>query len=159
MTTRVTLSPYAPDAAEALSALKVASWQVVFSGQPREFVEAPEDGCDIHLIRREDALVGMFRIDRHYHRRHTFAQADTPGMRSFIVDADRQGEGIGTATVMAMPGYIRTHYPLATAIYLTVNLRNPGAIKAYLRGGFTDTGAEWPHGLAGPQKILRLPLL
>jgi hypothetical protein len=35
---------------------------------------------------------------------------------------------------------------------------NPGAIRAYLKGGFTDTGEVWPHGEAGPQHVMRLAL-
>ena len=159
MSTGVTLAPFEAADAEALRAVKVAAWQVIFSGQPADFVDAPEDGCTIHVIRKRGTVVGMFRLDRLFHLHHTFAQSDTPGLRSFIVDHDRQGEGIGKAVTAQMRGYAKAQLPRASALYLTVNLRNPGAYKAYTKGGFIDTGAEYLLGKAGPQHILRMPLI
>ena len=77
---------------------------------------------------------------------------------AFMVDHALQGQGIATQAVRALPGYLAKHYPDAPAIWLTVNKVNPAALRAYLKGGFEDTGDEWPHGDAGPQHILKLPL-
>ena len=152
------LAPLADDHTDALRALSVHDWQKVFSGQPAEHLDNPGD-LDTHVILRSDHVVGMFRIDPRYHLTHTFAQSNTPGLRSFIVDRDRQGSGIGRAACRLLPGYVREHYPRSAALYLTVNQRNAGAYKAYTLGGFTDTGAEYLLGHAGPQHILRMPLL
>lgn len=155
---RVTLAPLTPDLADAACALQVAPEQVVFSGQPVDFITTPAPQMDPHVILADDRLVGFFRIDRDYAPRHDFAKAGDLGLRSVIVDRAHQGRGIGSAMVRALPAYLATHYPAATELWLTVNLRNPGARKSYLNGGFTDTGAQYLGGDAGPQHIMHLAL-
>ena len=154
----VTLAPYTPDQREAVCALAVAPEQVVFSGQPVDFVTRPDADMDIHVIRADDQLVGIFRIDLDFARIHDFARPGDLGLRSVIVDSAHQGRGIGSAMIRALPGYLADHYPGATDLYLTVNLRNPGARKSYLNGGFTDTGAHYLGGDAGPQHIMHMAL-
>ena len=158
MTAKVTLSPLTPDLTDALRDVRVPEDQIQFSGQPFEVIDQPEPDLDIHVILFGDQVVGIFRIDRGYHRSYPFAQADTAGLRTFIIDQKMQGRGIATACCQQLRDYLSGHYPQVPAIYLTVNLRNPFAKKAYLAGGFVDTGDQWPHGDAGPQNILRLNL-
>ena len=155
---RVTLAPYAADQRDAVCALAVAPEQVVFSGQPVDFVTRPDADMDIHVIHADDTLVGFFRIDLDYARVHDFARPGDLGLRSVIVDRRHQGRGIGSAMIRALPAYLAMHYPQATDLYLTVNLRNPGARKSYLNGGFTDTGAHYLGGDAGPQHIMHMAL-
>ena len=80
------------------------------------------------------------------------------GLRAFLTDGARQGQGLATAAIHALPAYLHGKNPTAPARYLTVNLASPAAIRAYLNGGFTDTGQIRPHGTAGPQHVMRLPL-
>ena len=155
---RVTLAPLTPDRRAAVCALAVAPEQVVFSGQPVDFITHPDSDMDIHVIRADDKLVGFFRIDLDYARVHDFARPGDLGLRSVIVDRARQGRGIGSAMIRALPAYLAAHYPGATDLYLTVNLRNPGARKSYLNGGFNDTGAHYLGGDAGPQHIMHMTL-
>lgn len=154
----VTLAPYTPDQRDAVCALKVAPEQVVFSGQAEQFVTDPSPDMDIHVIHADSALVGFFRIDLDYARIHDFAAPGDLGLRSVIVDHRHQGRGIGSAMIRALPAYVARHYPTATDIWLTVNLRNPGARKSYLNGGFVDNGAHYLGGDAGPQHILHMTL-
>ncbi|MFZ3580813.1 GNAT family N-acetyltransferase [Loktanella sp. DJP18] len=156
--TRVALGPYTADQRDAVSALTVAPEQVVFSGQPAAFITQPDADMDIHVIHADGELVGFFRIDLDYARIHDFAKPGDLGLRSVIVDHRQQGRGIGSAAVRALPAYLALHYPGATDLYLTVNLRNPGARKSYLNGGFTDTGAHYLGGDAGPQHIMHMTL-
>ena len=155
---KVTLSPLTPDLAEPLRNVRVAEDQVVFSGQPFEVIDNPEHDLDIHAILLNGQVVGMFRIDNSYHRTYPFARPETPGLRTFLIDQTMQGRGIATACCKQLRSYLSDHYTQATAVFLTVNLRNPAARKVYLAGGFVDTGDEWPHGEAGPQNILKLDL-
>lgn len=158
MTDKVTLSPLTVDLTDALRDVHVADNQVLFSGQPAEVIDHPETDLDIHVILFGERVVGMFRIDRAYHRTYPFARPDTPGLRTFLIDQKMQGRGIATACCKILRPYIASHYPSARAVFLTVNLTNPAARKVYLSGGFINTGDQWPHGDAGPQNILRLDL-
>ena len=155
---RVTLAPLTPDLLDAVCAVQVAPEQVVFSGQPVDFLTPPDPQMDAHVILAEGAVVGFFRIDRDYAPRHDFARPGDLGLRSVIVDRAHQGRGIGSAMIRALPAYLADRYPGATDLYLTVNLRNPGARKSYLNGGFTDTGAHFLGGDAGPQHIMHMVL-
>jgi RimJ/RimL family protein N-acetyltransferase len=74
-----------------------------------------------------------------------------------MVDLAHQSKGVATAAVLALHPYLPRHYPGRSAVVLTVNLQNPGALRCYLKGGFQDTQGIHPHGPAGPQHILRLP--
>ncbi len=155
----ITLAPYDDSHDAALRAVSVKPFQVVFSGQPAEALDTPSDEIDIHVILHNDDVIGMFKVDRHYHHAHTFAPADSIGIRAMIIDGDRQGAGFGAAACRLMPSYLRPLYPLKTAAYLTVNTRNAGGYKAYIKGGWTDTGAQHLTGIAGPQHIMRLSLV
>ncbi|MEY1554865.1 GNAT family N-acetyltransferase [Yoonia sp. R2331] len=155
----ITLAPLDDAHHNALRAVTVKPFQVVFSGQPAEALDTPEDTADIHVILHKGDVIGMFKVDRAYHIAHTFAPADSIGIRAMIIDQDRQGAGFGAAACRLMPHYLPPLYPLKTAAYLTVNTRNAGAYKSYLKGGWTDTGTQHMLGLAGPQHILRLPLV
>ena len=155
----VTLAPLDDTHHAAVRAMSVKPFQIPFSGQPAEALDTPQDGTSLHVILRHDAPVGLFRVDTRYHHAHTFAPADSLGIRAFIVDQARQGSGYGSAACRLLPKYLRGLHALKTSAYCTVNTRNAGAYKAYLKGGWTDTGAQHLLGAAGPQHILRLALI
>ena len=138
--------------------ITVAPEHQVFAGTFAEAFETAEKRVDFHAILEAGKAVGLFKVDRVYPDRYPFAQDGTLGLRAFIVDHARQSLGIASRAVRALPAYLRPLYPDAGLIYLTVNKVNPAAVRAYLKGGFEDTGAEWPHGDAGPQYVVRLGL-
>jgi RimJ/RimL family protein N-acetyltransferase len=82
----------------------------------------------------------------------------TVGVRGFYVDARHQGRGFGTAVLLALPGYVREHYPDADRIALTVNEANPSAQRAYFRAGFVDTGERYAAVPSSPQLVLEYRL-
>ncbi|MFU8864988.1 MAG: GNAT family N-acetyltransferase [Rhodobacterales bacterium] len=153
----VTLSPLTAADQKKVAHLAVRPEQLRFSGTVAESF-ADDAHADFHAILQGDLPVGMFRIDRGYHAVHGFAEPTDLGLRTVIVDAAYQGQGLGTAAMRALPRYLQTHYPQARRLWLTVNLQNPAAIASYRKSGFQDTGAIWPHGGAGPQHIMRLML-
>lgn len=157
--TAVTLAPLGEEHRDPLRAVTVAPDQIIYSGQPAEALDDPDPMIDIHVILYGDQVAGMFRIDRAYHTHMAFADPDQPGLRTWLVDRHLQGRGIATDAAMQLKSYLRNHYPEARGIFLTVNLRNPHAREVYLRGGFNDTGDQYPHGDAGPQNILYMPLI
>ncbi len=154
----VSLRPLGKDDFAAVQHIIVAPEQVRFSGTVREAFEAAEENVDFHAICDGEHVVGFFKIDTAYGAQYPFAGKTGLGLRAFIVDLSQQGKGIATKAVMAMPEYLRPLYPNTTDVFLTVNFVNLAAKRAYLKGGFEDTGEVWPHGNAGPQNILRLQL-
>ncbi|MFU8825294.1 GNAT family N-acetyltransferase [Yoonia sp.] len=156
--TQVSIAPMPPATQNALRGISVSAEQVNFSGQPSEVIDLDDPRIDIHVIHADDRVAGMFRIDRAFHLHHQFAASTIYGLRTFLVDQQLQGRGIAKACCAQLPDYLADHYPTAEAIMLTVNLRNPAARRAYLAGGFIDTGAQYMDGGFGPQHILKLAL-
>ena len=154
----VTLGPLTLADRARVAHLAVHPDQLRFAGTVAEAFDSPQEGADFHAMLMDDTPVGFFKIDRTYPVAHGFAEPGDLGLRTVIVDAARQGQGIGTAAMRALPDYLRALYPTARRLWLTVNLQNPAAIASYRKGGFQDTGAIWPHGNAGPQHIMRLAL-
>ena len=154
----VTLIPLTLAERDRVAHLAVRPDQLRFAGTVAEAFDTPQEGVDFHAMIMADTPVGFFKIDRTYPVAHGFAEPGDLGLRAVIVDAVRQGQGIGTAAMRALPAYLRAGYPAARRLWLTVNLQNPAAIASYRKGGFQDTGAIWPHGGAGPQHIMRLVL-
>jgi RimJ/RimL family protein N-acetyltransferase len=154
----LTLSPITDANRAQFLSVSVTSEQIKFSGTVAEAYGSAEEGIDFHGIRLGNQPVGFFKIDRLYHSRYPFAHDTGLGLRAFMIDANHQGQGLATQVVEALGPYLAKHYPDATAVVLTVNMANPGAIRCYLKGGFDDTGETWPHGEAGPQHIMRMDL-
>lgn len=129
-----------------------------FAGTVDAALSESEAAVDLHEIREGGEVVGLFKIDRSYHLRHAFAQADHLGLRGVILDRNRQGRGLGTAAMTALKNYLPPAYPGKARVWLTVNMANPAAIAAYRKAGFIETGDIWPHGKAGPQLIMFMSL-
>jgi RimJ/RimL family protein N-acetyltransferase len=77
-------------------------------------------------------------------------------LRAFLVDARFQGRGIATRALAALPDFVAAHLPGIHRIVLSVNVRNPVAIRTYQRAGFADTGALYHGGVSGPQHVFEL---
>lgn len=75
-------------------------------------------------------------------------------LRAFYLDAAVQGRGVGAAAARAVRSLAAALHPGVDLVVLTVNEANPGAVRAYLRGGFVDTGARYLGGDQGPQHVL-----
>ena len=160
MFARVRLAPLAQHTLAPMQALTVKPFQSGFiGGQPGTVMAAPEAGFDPHVILdAEDRVVGLFRVQTSFHLGHTFARSDTPGLATFVIDAGQQGKGLGTEACQQMPAYLRNAVPRARGAYALVHQRNTGALKAMLRGGWTDTGTQHSRAASGPQAVLWLPL-
>ncbi|CAM2834384.1 GNAT family N-acetyltransferase [Moritella viscosa] len=77
------------------------------------------------------------------------------GLRTFAIDFNQQGKGLGTSSVKALFPYLKENDSSYNFVYLTVNCKNPGARVCYLKGGFEDTGKQYLNGAAGPQYIMQ----
>ncbi|MFV1463104.1 MULTISPECIES: GNAT family N-acetyltransferase [unclassified Phaeobacter] len=154
----LSLRPVCRSEFDLVSHIQVEPDQVRFSGTVAQAFEDNEDGVDFHAILDGIRAVGFFKTDRLYHETYDFAEADTLGLRGFMIDRSAQGKGYATAAVAALKTYFPALYPDRPAVVLTVNMQNPAAVRCYLKGGFQDTGGIYPDGLAGPQHILRMKL-
>ena len=138
--------------------LKAAPDQLAFIGPIEDMVREDTPGVAMHVILAGDEVVGFFKTDATYAQRHDFAQPDEPGIRGMLIGKQYQHRGYGSAAMTQMPGYLRHLFPQAETAILTVNCNNPGAIKAYVLGGWHDTGELYHGGRSGPQHIYRLRL-
>ncbi len=154
----ITILPLPPDDLPRVAHIAVHPEQVIFSGTIQQAFDTPTPEMDAYAIRHGDDVVGFFKIDRAYSTIHDFAPPTGLGLRTVMVDASHQGMGIGRSLCEMLPAYLAQHYPDACSLWLTVNLRNPGAVRAYAKGGFVDTGEHWLGGEAGPQHIMTMPL-
>ena len=116
-------------------------------------------GSEAFALLHGDDPVGYVRIDPHAH-----ALGDHPltigavALRSFLIDASRQGQGLGTAALAAIHDEVARRHPDRARILLTVNVRNTTAVRAYRRAGYRDSGELYHGGSAGPQHMLWYPL-
>lgn len=154
----IALKPLNRDDADQVADIKLRPDQLKFAGTVAEALAEPTDRFDLHQILLNERPVGLFKIDRLYWRDYAFASENDLGLRAVILDNKVQGQGHGTLAMRELKAYLPDLYPKAHTLLLTVNLRNPTAISVYRRAGFIDTGDIWPHGEAGPQHIMSLPL-
>jgi len=107
----------------------------------------------------DDTAVGYVRIDRRASAigDHPLAEGAV-ALRSFMIDAGRQGQGLGGRALDAIHAYVAGRHPDRERILLTVNVRNEAAVHVYRRAGYRDSGELYHGGLAGPQFVLWRPL-
>jgi RimJ/RimL family protein N-acetyltransferase len=130
--------------------------QEEFTVGPAETLPAAEaDPRRVPVVIAEDGdPVGFFVLHR---AAPPLASAhDDVLLRAFLVDAAVQGRGIATRALQALPAFVRERLPGVRRVVLSVNLRNPVAIRTYLRAGFVDHGDVYLGGAAGPQHVLEL---
>lgn len=154
----VTLAPLERDAIESVAHIAVLPDQVRFAGTVAEAFAEDPTRFDLHVIKADGHAVGLFKIDRCYRETIPLVPPGVLGLRAFMIDQHQQGRGIATEAIRQLLPYLASQYPDAGSVALTVNHTNQDAIRAYLRGGFEDTGQDWPHGSAGPQDLLKMAL-
>lgn len=145
----------------AVLALDVHPDQRPFVGHTRDSLAdvAVCPGSEALALLHGDEAVGYVRIDR-----RASALADHPlasgavALRSFLIDAPWQGQGLGRAALDAIHAYVAGRHPDRERILLTVNVRNEAALRAYQRAGYRDSGELYHGGSAGPQYVLWYPL-
>jgi RimJ/RimL family protein N-acetyltransferase len=153
--------PVNADVRREVLALRVQDAQLPFVGRIEDSLAdvAVCAGSEALALVIDDAVVGYVRIDR-----RAAAMGDHPlaegavALRSFMIDADRQGEGLGGRALDAIHAYVAGRHPDRERILLTVNVRNEAAVHVYRRAGYRDSGELYHGGLAGPQFVLWRPL-
>jgi RimJ/RimL family protein N-acetyltransferase len=153
----VRLAVVTDDLRDAVLALRPRPGQELFSGVAASTLPPAE--ADPHrtpfAVLADGEPVGFGVLDRVGYLAELVDDVDRAVLlRAFYLDAGAQGRGLGTSAVRALPTLVREQLPGAELLVLTVNERNPAAVRAYLRGGFVDTGARYLGGGAGPQHVL-----
>lgn len=154
----ITLSPLTPELRDAALRITVAPEQVRFGGTPAASIPVAdrESARASVVILRDGTPAGYFQLDT---RSVPGAPAGPHilGLRALVVDLRLQGQGVGRAAMLALPDYVRAHFPGRTVVMLTVNADNPPAIALYAATGWVDAGVGlYEGGHAGPQHVLRL---
>lgn len=102
-----------------------------------------------------DTPVGYYRIEPNA---RSVAGRDFPlpalGMRSFFIDADWQGRGLGRQALNAMLADLAQRHREARLLVLAVAADNAAALHLYRHAGFTDHGELYHGGRSGPQRLL-----
>ncbi len=139
-----------------VAALALGPGQDAFTAAPAERLAALGPGEEGWAILDADGIAGFFVLDRNISDEHPYARPGEVVLRSLLIDAARQGRGLGRAAMEALPALVAAEYPGTPAIALTVNVRNTTARSAYLRAGFLDEGELYHGGRSGPQHVMRL---
>jgi len=145
----------------AAIALTVHPDQAAFVGRVADSLAdvAVCPGSEGLALLEDGRVVGYVRIDRTASALGDHPLADgAVALRSFLIDAGLQGRGLGTRALDAIARYVSRRHPDRERIVLSVNVRNEGAVRAYRRAGYRDSGALYHGGPAGPQHVLWLPL-
>ncbi|MEJ2021921.1 MAG: GNAT family protein [Maritimibacter sp.] len=153
----ISIAPISREDIDRVAHFHLPPEQMQFSAHPLDVMKTPESR-DAHVIYDGEVPVGFFAIDRDYALTHDFTEPGALGLRMLSVNHADQGRGIASEASRLLSSYLHDHYPDRQQCYLTVNCRNPGAYRAYEKGGFVDTGELYHGGPVGPQHIMRLQL-
>lgn len=106
-------------------------------------------------ILHEATVVGYYRIEKSACSiTGRDIDATSLGLRSFQIDAQWQGRGLGRRALTVLLQDMAEQYPSARQVMLTVGGHNTAAMALYRRAGFTD-GLELYHGgRSGTQHLL-----
>ncbi|WP_028670441.1 GNAT family N-acetyltransferase [Saccharospirillum impatiens] len=154
----VTLRRLGRDECQLAAGLTVAPEQRVYTGTVTEALAGMGEFRHPHGVFLDETMVGFFIVDSAFAVEFDFCDANDLGIRTFLIDSQHQGLGLGKAATVALRPFLVTAFPGVSAVWLTVNCRNPGAYRCYEQGGFSDTGALYEGGSAGPQHVMRLAL-
>jgi RimJ/RimL family protein N-acetyltransferase len=161
MNSAIRVLPLDADVRPGVLALRVQEDQFPFVGRIEDSLAdvAVCPGSEGLALVVDDAVVGYVRIDRRASALgdHSLAEGAV-ALRSFMIDAGRQGEGLGRRSLDAIHAYVAGRHPDRERILLTVNVRNEAAVHVYRRAGYRDSGELYHGGLAGPQFVLWRPL-
>jgi RimJ/RimL family protein N-acetyltransferase len=154
----VRLAAVSADLRERLLVLAPRPEQERFAGRLAETLPAAEadpERTPVAIVADAEP-VGFFVLHRGPAAGVLAPEARDVLLRAFLVDTRFQGRGIATRALAALPEFVAAQMPGMRRIVLSVNVRNPVAIRTYRRAGFADTGALYHGGASGPQHVFEL---
>lgn len=160
----IRVAPVTPALAAQVRALRVAPGQEAFVGDtafnltdaqrnPRsEAMAILVDGA--HTAGEEARVIGFYRLDPASMLISRSPIAAGIGLRALVIDRDQQGRGWGTRALAACCADLRHRHPQYRLLALNVDCANHGAIGAYRKAGFVDSGELYAGGRGGPQRLM-----
>ena len=153
----VRVQPVTPALANGVRALQVDPAQSGYVGDPAfNLANTQLDPLsEAMAVLAGDEVIGFYRLD--------FAPnaitgrpfgAPSVGVRAFLIDARRQGHGLGTRAALAMCVDLRQRHPRRRLLVLAVHCRNRAGIATWRSAGFAATGQLLAGGRAGPQQVM-----
>jgi diamine N-acetyltransferase len=142
------------------SALQVTEQQVEYAGTTEaaltQYEAASREEVECLVILRESAVVGLLLLKRGA-KAPKWAPPSSVVMSALRVAPEAQGRGIGTAALSALPQWVRSRWPEARAVSLSVDEENAAAIRAYVKAGWVDHGVR-VEGRIGWVRYMSYPL-
>ncbi|USD66962.1 GNAT family N-acetyltransferase [Vibrio sp. SCSIO 43136] len=155
----VELLPYEPQWRDQVLALSVNDDQVEFTvANMKDAIDLAEAFERLVLVIENHNVVGFFKLDMTYSERYDFCPNTAIGLRSMLIDSAHQGRSLGSMALKQLAEYVSMRWLTVEYVYLTVNCRNKGAYKSYLKSGFMDTDTLYHGGPVGPQHVMRLAI-
>lgn len=101
----------------------------------------------------KDLPVGFFVLDRGENKFNITSNPNAILVRSFSINPDYQGKGIGTKSMELVVDFTKKHIPNINEIVLSVNFKNNNAYNVYLNSGYVDNN-QTIMGRMGAQHVL-----
>ncbi|WP_396019919.1 GNAT family N-acetyltransferase [Arthrobacter sp. ISL-95] len=144
----------------AVAELAVEAQQREFVGDPLRMmlISLEEDSRFPYVIESGGAAVGVLTLQSGAATLAGWPDDESVWLlRGFLIDARRQGRGLGTSAARAAADEARKLTARLgggqAGVVLSVNERNPAGLAAYTKAGFVDSG-RYMGGGAGPQRTM-----
>lgn len=161
MSPPVRVTPVTAELRAAVLAVAVHPAQLAFAGRTADSLAdaAVCPGSEPLALRVDETVIGYVRVDRSATALGEHPLADgAVALRSLMIDARHQGQGLGRRALDAIHAYVEGRHPDRERVVLTVNLRNEAAVHLYRRAGYREDDALYHGGPAGPQYVMWRPL-
>lgn len=132
-----------PEQAKFTSSIDECKKDEVFSDSQKSVI----------TIMYNDKPIGFFILDTGVAKTKLTDNRFAILLRSFSLNPNYQGKGLGKKAVLLITDLLRQKYPEINEIVLSVNVRNINAYHTYLNAGFVDT-QKYIEGVMGQQHIL-----
>lgn len=134
--------------------------QAQFSSTPKQALERIEErnlAEDFFaypvVIFYKEAIAGFFVLDFGDDKLEITRNPNAVLLRSFSVNPEFQGNGIGKSAMTETDGFIKEHFKDCNEIVLAVNEKNSSAFKIYQEAGYIFEG-KMREGRSGPQFLM-----
>lgn len=140
---------------DAVRRLRLGVVQLEYAGPIERAIAACEaDAVDVAglAIRSGTQLAGFVVLKRRA-QAPAWAAPGAAVVSALRIDERHQGQGLGTAALIALAAWVGTHWPECHALTLSVDEENAAGLRAYARAGFRDHGLR-VEGRIGPVRYL-----
>jgi RimJ/RimL family protein N-acetyltransferase len=149
-----------PSEQAAVLGLAVTSQQIEFAGTVERSVEsckADQDNQIAGLAIIENETVVGFLVLKRGASAPSWASPATAAVSAMRIDLSRQGRGIGSAALQALPLWVAENWPESPLLALSVDEENQSARSAYAKAGFVDLGTR-EQGRIGWVRLMSKPV-